>query len=339
MRTVSRLLLTPLLVAILSAACSSGVDESAPADSETTDPSQTAEPTPTATPEPVPDRPSIDELMSRAEPLNIAHAGGDQEGPHSTFFAFDQAVAAGADVLEIDVQLSGDGVLIVQHDDTVDKTTDAAGPVAERTVAELQALDAAYWFSHWCWPCRDLTDDAYQYRGVRTGATPPPPGATADDFRIVTFAELVERYPSHPLDIEIKGLAPDALPVVEALAVEIETAGIEDSVVVVSFDDALVEAFEARLPGVETSPGSNEMTQWLFGREPLEGHRIVQVPPDFDGLAVITPSFWEKVAESDVAVWVWPSNAETQESTRFYAEMIDQGASGIIAGRPSQMPS
>ncbi len=338
MRTVTRLLLALLLVAILSAACSSGIDESAPADPVTADPSPTAEPTPTATSEPVPDRPTIDELVNRAEPLNIAHAGGDQEGPHSTFFAFDQAVASGADMLEIDVQLSGDGVLIVQHDDTVDKTTDASGPVAERTLAELQSLDAAYWFSAECWPCRDLPDDAYPYRGVRTGASPPPPGATADDFRIITFAELVERYSSHPLDIEIKGSAPDALPVVEALAVEIEAAGIEDNVVVVSFDDALVAAFEARLPGVETSPGSNEMTVWLFGRQPLEGHRIVQVPPDFDGLAVITPSFWDTVAASDVAVWVWPSNAETQENTTFYTEMIAQGAAGIIAGRPSQMP-
>ena len=50
-------------------------------------------------------------------------------------------------MLELDVQLSADGVLVVQHDETVDKTTEATGPVVGQTLAELRALDNAYWFS------------------------------------------------------------------------------------------------------------------------------------------------------------------------------------------------
>ncbi|MCY3953146.1 MAG: glycerophosphodiester phosphodiesterase family protein [bacterium] len=63
----------------------------------------------------------------------------------------DTTAAAGADVLELDVQLTADNVLIVQHDDTVDRTTEANGPVAERTLAEIQTLDNAYWFAPGRW--------------------------------------------------------------------------------------------------------------------------------------------------------------------------------------------
>lgn len=337
-----RVVAATTIALVVGVACSSSgdttaVDSPAPA-AATAEPSPTTAPTAEPTPTPQPERATIDELFARTDTLNVAHAGGDQDGPHSTFFAFDQAVAAGADVLEVDVQLSGDGVLVVQHDSTVDRTTNGTGNVADFTLAELQALDAGYWWSPQCWPCRDLAEDAYVHRGVRTGAVEPPVGASADDFRIVTFAELVERYPTHPIDIEIKGSAPDALPVVDALVADINAAGIEDSVVVVSFDDVLVAAFKEQLPGADTSPGVGEMSAWLLSGQPLGEHRIVQVPPDFDGLDVITPDFWTAVADARVDVWVWPSDAEAQENAAFYQAMIDQGAAGIIAGRPAQVP-
>ena len=60
----------------------------------------------------------------------IAHAGGDQDYPHSTIYAYSQSAAAGADILELDVMMTADGALVVQHDDTVDRTTEATGPVA-----------------------------------------------------------------------------------------------------------------------------------------------------------------------------------------------------------------
>ena len=126
-------------------------------------------PTPTPTPfvgaEPDERRATIDGLLELGLPLNIAHAGGDQAAPHSTLFAMAQAVEAGASVLELDVQLTGDGVLIVQHDDTVDRTTEATGPVADLTLAEIKALDNAYWFSPECWPCQDRPLEEYIYRG------------------------------------------------------------------------------------------------------------------------------------------------------------------------------
>jgi glycerophosphoryl diester phosphodiesterase len=62
--------------------------------------------------------------------------------PENTVAAFEAAAAEGADMVELDVQHSADGVLVVIHDDTVDRTTDGTGCVGLLSLAELQALDA-----------------------------------------------------------------------------------------------------------------------------------------------------------------------------------------------------
>jgi glycerophosphoryl diester phosphodiesterase len=300
-----------------------------------TDPSTTVPPTTV----PPPDRPTIDDLLGVDQVLNIAHAGGDQAWPHSTFYAFDRAVEAGADMLEIDVQLTGDGVLIVQHDDTVDGTTNGSGDVTSFTFAEIVQLDAAYWYVPGCWPCRDRPEEDYVLRGVRTGERPAPDGVDPESLRIVSFAEVVARYPEMPLDIEIKGEGVAAEAAARRLAAEIEQHGLTDHVIVVSFDDPTIELFRSLSPDVEVSPGVGAMSAWLLGGEALDpAHRIVQVPPMFGELEVLTPEFWAAAADAGVEVWVWPSDWETQENAEFYASLVEQGADGIIAGRPDLMP-
>jgi glycerophosphoryl diester phosphodiesterase len=76
----------------------------------------------------------------------IAHRGASGHAPEHTFASYDRAVRMGADYLEQDLQMTADGELVVLHDETLDRTTDGAGPVAERTLAELKALDAGTWF-------------------------------------------------------------------------------------------------------------------------------------------------------------------------------------------------
>ena len=102
-------------------------------------------------------------------------------------YAYRQAVAAGADMLEMDLRLSRDGQLMVIHDDTLDRTTNTTGAVRDRTAAELQTLDNANWFVPNCWSCHDRLAAEYMLRGVRTGARPAPAGYTAADFSIPTM--------------------------------------------------------------------------------------------------------------------------------------------------------
>jgi len=74
-------------------------------------------------------------------PLIFAHRGGMALGPENTIAAFDAGMNAGADGLELDVHLSADGVVVVHHDKTLERTTRGSGPVSARTAAELAALD------------------------------------------------------------------------------------------------------------------------------------------------------------------------------------------------------
>lgn len=76
----------------------------------------------------------------------IAHRGASGYAPENTRAAFDLAIEMGADAIETDLQVTADGVLVLIHDDRVDRTTDGTGPVADYTLAELQDLDAGGWF-------------------------------------------------------------------------------------------------------------------------------------------------------------------------------------------------
>jgi glycerophosphoryl diester phosphodiesterase len=122
--------------------------------------------------------------------LNIADQGGEAELPSNTMYAFREAVASGADMLALDVQATQDGRLVAMRDLTVDPTTDGTGYVADLTLARIRRLDAAF---------------HSPLRGVRTGDRRPPRGFKRADFRVPTLAEVLQRFPRTPLDIEIKG--------------------------------------------------------------------------------------------------------------------------------------
>ncbi|MFE2508874.1 glycerophosphodiester phosphodiesterase [Streptomyces naganishii] len=76
--------------------------------------------------------------------LTIGHRGVMGVEPENTLRSFVAAQQAGLDVIELDLHLSKDGALVVMHDADVDRTTDGSGPIADKTLAELRALDAGH---------------------------------------------------------------------------------------------------------------------------------------------------------------------------------------------------
>ncbi|MGX1675676.1 glycerophosphodiester phosphodiesterase [Streptomyces sp. NPDC055400] len=74
--------------------------------------------------------------------LTIGHRGVMGVEPENTLRSFVAAQHAGLDLIELDLHLSKDGALVVMHDADVDRTTDGRGPIADKTLAELRALDA-----------------------------------------------------------------------------------------------------------------------------------------------------------------------------------------------------
>jgi glycerophosphoryl diester phosphodiesterase len=293
-----------------------------------------------------PEATTVEALLALGRPAIIAHAGGDFDWPHSTMYAFTQAVLNGTDVLEMDVMLSSDGVLMVQHDNTVDRLTNNTGLVSSFTAAELMAMDNAYWFSGGVWSDKELTDDAYIYRGVRTGDQPAPEGFTAEDFRMVTFEEVALAFPNHVLDVEIK--IPEsaagevdmesAKAAAKELARLIKETGREKSIVVVSFSDEVMTEFRNAIPDVATSPGQDSLVNWYLAGGALDPRDVImQAPPVYEGIEVLTKETFDRAHAENRDVWVW-MNDSAQETTEFYNKLVTLGADGLLISSPTKAP-
>ena len=289
----------------------------------------------TTTSAPTADDPlTIQELLDLGRPIVLAHGGGEDQYPHSTPYAYAESVKAGVDMLDFDVQLTADGVLVVQHDDDTGRTTNADLPINDTDYEDLAKLDNAYWFTAAC-TCTGQPDSAYTLRGVRTGDVPPPAGYSPDDFIIPRFEDIVERFPNMPLNIEIKGSGGYAIYAAYEVARVLTDHDRLANAVVTSFDDTVVEAFHELAPTVEVTPGLNLSSAFILGGTPLpEGMRILQLPPEFSGIDVLTP---EHIAASHAAgyvIWVWPNDHKYENPTG-YAGFLQQSLDGLNINYPA----
>ncbi len=257
-----------------------------------------------------------------------AHQGGAWEWPSSTLFAIDRAVAAGATGIELDVHATADGELVVCHDATVDRTTDGAGRIVDLTLAEVKALDNAYWFI----PGADVTPGRpaadYPYRGR---------AATDPDFEVATVREVLERFPGVVLNLDIKQTAPAVEPYEVALAELLAEFGRVDDVIVASFLDPATDAFRAVSPDVPTSAGT--MATAEFWRALQQGTTpeplpvtAFQVPERYGELVVVDERFVEGAHKAGIAVHVWTVNDPDD-----MARLVDLGVDGIISDRPTTL--
>jgi glycerophosphoryl diester phosphodiesterase len=288
----------------------------------------------------VPDAPfdqsatTVDEILGLGRPIVLAHTGGEDRFPGSTMFAFRSSVAAGVDMLDLNVTLAADGVLVVQHDLTVDRTTNGTGTVAELTYAELHALDNAYWFTPDCGTCTDQPTEAYVHRGVRTGEVAAPNGFTAEDFAIPTLADVVGTFPDIPMNIEIKGTGDLAIATADTLVAELTDLDRLDGVVVASFEDAVIDHVTTIAPDVEVSPGIAATTAFVVDTTPLpEGQRILQLPPVFEDTDLLTPDIVGRAHAGGYEIWVWP-NDRALENAVAYGELLARGVDGLNINDP-----
>lgn len=267
-------------------------------------------------------------------PLHIAHQGGENEVPSATMYALKTAIRKGADMLEIDVHVTADGHLVVLHDTTVDRTTNGAGAVQDLTLAEVQALDAAHWFV----PGRNAVHDAkpedYVLRGIRTGAKAPPPGCTADDFRIPTLREALTAFPTVMMNIEIKNGPPQGAGYEQLLAETLAEFGRGDDTIVASFIDTWTETFRVHNMDVSTSTGTGQTAvarALAFGPGgPTLMHDAFQVPIEFEGIPVVDADFVADAHANGMAVHVWTiDDAETMRM------LLDIGVDGIMTAEPT----
>lgn len=246
-------------------------------------------------------------------PLVIAHQGGDGLWPSNTMLAFRNAVALGADILELDVHQAADGTFVVLHDATVDRTTDGAGAVREMPLAELQALDAGY----------DWTPDGERtpYRGM--------------GLRIPTLAEVLRAFPGMPVNVEIK---PDAPGAAVDLCRVLREEGRRDTAMVGSFHDEPLAVFRQRCPGFATSAGPANVRGFFVLNTLFAGElytpvsEAFQVPVRQGSLRIVTDRFVDGAHARNVDVHVW-----TIDDAATMRDLLDMGVDGIITDRPDRL--
>lgn len=258
---------------------------------------------------PAPDHPFFD----CERPLAIAHRGGAGLWPENTLYAFERAYEMGVDVLEMDVRLSKDGVPVVIHDRTVERTTDGEGRVADFTLAELRALDAGYG-----WTGDGGRTFPFRGRGIRAPA----------------LAEALAAFPDARMNIEIKG---EGEALADALCGLIRAHGREDRTLVVSGRHGTIEAFRRACPEVATAASFREgMTFYALDR--LRLGWLYSPPNAFQGpeymgkLRLITPRLIRTAHARNAEVHVWTAN-EAEDMRR----LLDMGVDGIMTDYPDRL--
>lgn len=248
-------------------------------------------------------------------PLVLAHQGGENLWPSNTLLAFERSAALGADVIDTDMHLTRDGVLVLMHDQTVDRTTDGTGALRDLTLAEVKALDAGYDFS--------LDDgQTFPYRG--------------QGLRVPTVEELFQAFPEGRFGIEIKQTDPEAT--AEAFCGLMRRYQVEDQVLVSSFRQANMDAFRQECPEVATSATEGEVRLfyvlyrlWLIDVLSPTYHAL-QVPEASGGIHLLTPGFVRAAERRGLSVIPWTIN-ETEDLQRILALGVD----GINTDNPDRL--
>lgn len=231
----------------------------------------------------------------------VAHRGNSSVAPQNTLAAFEAAARAGADAIELDVQLTSDGHVVVIHDDTLDATTSGSGWVKDTTLAEVRELDAGTWLS-----------PAYARQRVPV---------------LDEVIALLLRHPAVDLLCEVKGeWAPE-----EAARVTgpLRAAGLASRVVVQSFWPGTVEALRAADPG---------MRRGLLLAE--AGDDVLDVCASLDvvmanphGLVVYQdPGLVRRLQDAGLRVAVWTLNEPSH-----WAQAVELGVDEVITDRPDRL--
>ncbi|TXK17332.1 glycerophosphodiester phosphodiesterase family protein [Homoserinibacter sp. GY 40078] len=228
------------------------------------------------------------------------HRGDRATAPENTMPAFEAAFASGLEFVETDVQLTADGVPVLMHDDTVDRTTDGRGAVADLTVDEIRALDAGSWYSG-------------DFAGVQVPLLDEFLSALADARKKAL--------------LELKGYwEPDDIRVVVD---QIYRHGVQNRVVFASFHLTTVTHLAQVAPAIPRVIIKRDLP-----KDP------VALAEYYDAIAILTtptslsadPDAVERMHEAGIGVLVYTLNSEKR-----WSAALDFGVDGIVTDTPSSL--
>jgi glycerophosphoryl diester phosphodiesterase len=244
-------------------------------------------------------------------PLVIPHGGGDGFYPENTMIAYTNSMAAGGDVVDIDVMMTGDGTLIAFHDGTLERTTNGTGRVASKTYKEIATLDAGYRFRR---------GGKFPFRGK--------------NVRVPTVEAVLRAFPGRLATLDLKDQRTEvALPI----CVLLRKIGRTDVYVGVDTTPQ-VESFRKNCPEVRTSGTDAERKRARAARDAGDksfvSNQLVSQPSYIgnDGSKRITAAFLAFAHQNNTAVLTW-----VVDDPRDMEALIDLGIDGIYTRRPDLM--
>ncbi|MDP6052962.1 MAG: glycerophosphodiester phosphodiesterase [Candidatus Latescibacteria bacterium] len=248
--------------------------------------------------------------------LVVAHRGGGGLWPENTLYAFEQSINIGVDVLEFDVHSTSDGIMVVMHDATVDRTTDGTGRIEDLSWAQLQRLNAGYQWSN-----EETTSYPYRDKGLK----------------IPSFEEVLKAFPETKMNIELKSSKAGDI---EQLLTLIDALHPLDLTIYASFRSEAHAYIRENNPEIATAATVGDtFFFWVLNAVYLgfsynpQAH-VFQVPPSIFDLPVVTQQFVDGAHGHNVDVHVWTIN-DKQEMQR----LIDIGVDGIMTDYPDRLLS
>ncbi len=266
-------------------------------------------------------------VMQPSCPLVIAHRGFRGIAPENTLVAAQKGFDAGADMWELDVAASSDGELVVMHDTTLVRTTDASVRFPSRspwnvydfTLGELKSLDAGSWYSR--------TDPFLQIKAGRIGAEELQ---SFSGLRIPTLREALEltKRLGWRVNIEIKdatGFACDAW-IVEKTVALVKELDMVSSVLISSFNHTYLKRAKKAEPSIDVAalidkPLKDPVTT-------LKELGAIALNPNEKHLDEATV---KAVRAAGFGVLPWTVNAPAR-----MASLVAWGVTGIITDFPDQ---
>ncbi|MCX2793468.1 glycerophosphodiester phosphodiesterase [Microbulbifer thermotolerans] len=255
------------------------------------------------------------DLPKKKGPLVIAH--GDERGrglyPGNTLFYLKKMVALGVDALEIDLNLTADGHLVLIHDSRLERTSDGRGAVGASTLEELRQLNMGYNWSQ--------DGEVYPYRD--------------QPLRIATIDEAFAALPDTPMIIELKNNDRRAA---EAMCESLRRSGKGSQVIVSSFHQGVIRHFRRLCPEVATGATRLEamgffVAQLLHAESLLRpAYQTMQLPMRYWGIPVFSPRLMRAARKLKLHMSAWTVNEEAD--MRRY---IDLGLDGLVTDRPDQL--
>ena len=270
----------------------------------------------------------------------MAHQGGEDVFPPNTMYAYKQAMALGADMLDMDAWVTSDGHIVLTHDQDASGRSNAPSGtlITDTPLAQLKTYDFAY-----NWSPKDAPG-TNPFRGVATGDKAAPEGYTADDFRIPTFDELLAAFPDTPINIELKQTAGLTQAEIEDTADKMAAIlaahpGHNENVVINSFGQEMLNAIHAARPQHKSFGGSQKGTLGYIQGDPIVPTPVAVEPPDyfnFSGTWLRTVPILKPWADHDgYKIYVWGSDHDPDQDTpAFFQKLIDEGADSYNTPNP-----